>query len=189
MRARRGKSLLWANLVLPAHAARRLERSGFGFCARARRAARHPCSGRSGYCPRALPAALRRADLVLGRARRAPRDILVMGEPGIALADAPAALRRGDPVFARARHPCYGRTGYCPNALLAALRRADLVFARARCAQAVRRATSWLWANRVLPPRAACCLETGGPDSCACVPRDILVMGKPGMACVRRSPP
>ena len=77
------------------------------------RAARHPCYGQTGFCPRAPPATLRRADLVLARARRAtfllwanrvwlaraagrpetggsgfcaraPRDILAMGEAGIA---------------------------------------------------------------------------------------------------------
>ena len=42
-----------------------------------------------------------------------------------------------------------------------------------------RRATSLLWANRVLLARAACHLETGGSGFCARAPRDIPVMGEP----------
>ena len=84
--ARRATSRLWANRVLPARAACRLEMGRSGFCARRARAARHPGYGRTGYCPRAPPAALRWADLVFARAARAPRDIPVMGEPGIARA-------------------------------------------------------------------------------------------------------
>ena len=194
MRARRGTCLLWANLVLPAHAACRLERGRFGFGARARRAARHPWYGRSGYCPRAPPAALRPADLVFARARRTPSDILVMREPGIARADTLAALRWPDLVFgaratsllwansvlparaacrverggsgfrASALRPGYGRTVYCPRAPRAALRRADLVLARA-C-----RVTFLLCENRVLLVRAASCLEMGGSCSCARAP-------------------
>ena len=158
--------------------------------ARARRVARDILvMGEPGIARAGAPVALRRADLVVARPGRAPRDILVMGEPGIARAGAPVAFRRADLVFARAQHPCYGQTRLCTNALPAALRRADLVFARARCARAARRATSRLWAKRVWPPRAACCLETGGPGSSVCVPRDIHVMGKPGIACARRLPP
>ena len=63
-----------------------------------------------------------------------------------------------------AQHLCYGRTRYGPHAPPAALRRADLVFARAHAA---RRATSVLWANRVLPACAACRLEMGGSVFCA----------------------
>ena len=83
---RRATSRLWANRVLPARAACRLEMGRSGFCARRVRAARHPGYGPTGYCPRAPPAALRWADPVFARAARAPRDIPVMGDPGIARA-------------------------------------------------------------------------------------------------------
>ena len=161
-----------------------------GFCARRARAARHPGYGRTGYCPRAAPAALRWADPVFARAARAPRDIPVMGEPGIARA------RRLPPEDGQIR---FLRT---PRA---------------------RRATSRLWANRVLPARA-CRLEMGRSGFCArraraarhpgygrtgycprappaalrwadpvfaraARARDIPVMGEPAIARARRLPP
>ena len=85
-RARRATSRLWANRVLPARAACNLEMGRSGFRARRARAARHPGYGRTGYCRRAPPAALRWADPVFARAARAPRGIPVMGELGIARA-------------------------------------------------------------------------------------------------------
>ena len=142
----------YGNRVLPARAACRLEMGRSGFCARRARAARHPGYGRTGYCPRAPPAALRWADPVFARAARHP------GYGRYCPRAPPAALRWADPVFARAaraaRHPGYGRTGYCPRAPPAALRWADPVFARA-----------------------------------ARAPRDIPVMGEPGIARARRLPP
>ena len=167
-RARRATSRLRANRVLHARTACRLEMGGSGFCARAprvRRAtswlwlnrvlpARAACNlemGGSGFCARA-------------RAARHPG----YGRTGHCTRAPPAALRWADPVFARARaarHPGYGRTGYCPRAPPASLRWADPVFARAR--PRARRATSWLWVNRVLPARAACNLEMGGSGFCA----------------------
>ena len=85
-RARRATSRLLANRVLPARAACRLEMGRSGFCARRACAARHHGYGPTGYCPRAPPAALRWVDPVFARAACAPRDIPVMGEPGIACA-------------------------------------------------------------------------------------------------------
>ena len=242
---RRAQSLLCVNWVSPARAAGRLETGGSGFCARTTsllwanlgiacvrrlrpwdkriwflRAAGHSCYRQTGYCLRAPPAGLRRGDLAFARARRAtsllwanqvlparaacclekggsgfyfhaPRDILVMGEAGIACA---RRLPPGDGQiwFLRARaapHPCYGRTGYCPRALTAALRRADLVFALGRPARAAQRTTSLLWANRGLPACAAGQPKTGGFGFCARAPRDILVMGEPGIARARCRPP
>ena len=133
----------------------------FARAPRARRAVRHLFFGRTGYCPRALTAALRRADLVsaLGRPARHP----CYGRTGNCLRAPPSNLRRADLVFAR--HACYGKTGYLLRAPAAALRGADLVFTRAR------HATSLLWANRALPARAACRPETGGSGFGGSAPR------------------
>ena len=158
---RRATSRLWANRVLPARArlAIRLEMGRSGFCARARAPRAHPGYGRTGYCPRAPPAALRWADPVLrARARAKTRDIPVMGEPGYCpRARIPAALRWADPVFARARaRRATSRlwaNRVLPARAASALRWADPVFARA-----ARAPTSRLWAQlgiaraRRLPP-------------------------------------
>ena len=191
-RARAHTSRLWANRVLPARAACRLEMGRSGFCARRARAARHPGYGRTGYCPRAPPAALRWADLVFARAARA------------------------------ARYPGYGRTGYCPRAPPAALdgqirflrapraRRAtsrllaNRVFpARAACrlemgrsgfARAARARAARhpgfgrTWYCPRAPPAALRWADLVFARA-ARAPRDIPVMGEPGIARARRLPP
>ena len=137
-----------------------------GFCGRRARAARHPGYGRTGYCPRAPPARLEmgRSGFCARRARAAQHP--GYGRTGYCPRAPPAALRWADLVFCArraraARHPGYGRTGYCPRAPPAALRSAHLKAAGGArgqsgfCARArARRATSRLWANRVLPARA-----------------------------------
>ena len=183
-----------------------------GFCAhRAPRAARHPGYGRTGYWadPRFLraPGAARRAtsrlwaNRVLGgsavfarAACRAPRDIPVMGEPGIRRIRSFCARR----APRAARHPGYGRTGYSADPRLLRAPRAarhpgfgrtgywaDPRFLRAP--PAARRATSRLWANRVLGGSAVFA------RAARCAPRDVPVMGEPGIGripgfCARRAP-
>ena len=144
-------SRLWANRLL----------GGSGVFARAApRAARHPSYGRTRYwadpwflrVPRDIPVMGEPGiGRILGfRARRAPRDILVMGEPGI-------GRIRG--FWARARRPGYGRTGYwadpwflrAPRALaprdIPVIGEPGIGWIRGFCAC---RATSRLWGNRVL---------------------------------------
>ena len=182
-----------------------------GFCARRARAARHPGYGRTGYCPRAPPAALRWADPVFARAARAPRDIPVMGEPGIARARrlppsdgqirflrarARAPRDRVLPARAaccleiirflprRAARTYYGRTGVFSRAPPAAFRWADPVFARA--ARAPRDIPVTGYCPRA-PPAA---LRWARCRFCARAARLKMrrhpVMGEPGIA---RAPP
>ena len=156
--ARRATSRLWANRVL----------GGSGVFARA---ARHPGYGGTGYWadPTFLrvPRATRRATSRLWANR-------VLGGSGVfARAARPCA----------ARHPGYGRTGYWADpGFLRAPRNIPVMgepgigWIRGFCA---RRATSRLWANRVL----------GGSGVFARAarraPRDIPVMGEPGIGRIR----
>ena len=188
--ARRATSRLWANRVLPARAACRLEMGKNRFLRASQ--ARAPRVIRL-WANRVLPARAA-CRLEMGRsvfARARARATSRLWANRVLPARAACRLEMGRSGFcarrARAtRHPGYGRTGYCPRAPPAALRWADPVFARA----AARRATSRLWANRVLPARAACRLEMGRSGFCARRARGhIPVMGEPGIARARRLPP
>ena len=207
--ARRATSLLWANQVLGgsgvfARAAQHPGYGGTGYWAypgflRALRAARHSGYGRTGYW--ADPGFLRTP-----RAR-APRDMPVMGEPGIGWIKGFCARRAtsrlwanrvlgGSGVLARAARRATSRLwanrvlrgsgvfahaarhpGYGPTGYWA-----DPGFLRAR--RAARRATSRLWANRQLGR---------SEDFARRPPRDIPVIGEPGIGrirgfCARRAP-
>ena len=204
--ARRATPPLWVNRVLPACAACSLETGRSYFCpcrvlhdnpvmgepgiARARRlpcarAARQPRYGRTGYCPRAPPAALGQARFGFC-ARAVLRDSPVLGEPGIVRAcrllprdrrilffcALCASCVMGEPRIARSRRlPCWD---------------GGILFLHAR------RATAPFWANQVLPACASCRLRTGGFGFCALArtaPRDCPAMGEPGIARPRRLVP